>query len=79
MSYYNYHARVKKFILENKDNIKVKIVDKYNNISPCMLIYNSNKSYPIREYKWDIYINLFEKLNIDIDIKVRNENEISYK
>ena len=62
--YFNYHSKVKK-ILEQNIVIKIDILEKYNNISPCMLLYFKNHPpIPIREHKWDYYIDyLFNPIN----------------
>ena len=55
MSYYNYHARAKELIKEGH-LINAKIVDRWNNISPALVLYFDNhKPVPIREYRWDEY------------------------
>ncbi len=54
--HFNYHAKVKKIINEDKIT-KIEIVDNYHDISPAMLIYFENHPpVPIREHKWDEYI-----------------------
>lgn len=61
--YFNYHAKAKQLI---KDGflIKYEIVDKWNNISPALILYFSNhKPMPIRQYKWHEYYLLFKNEN----------------
>ena len=54
--YFNYHSKVKKIIDEDIIT-KIEILDKYHNITPCMLIYFKNHPpMPIREHMWDEYI-----------------------
>jgi len=70
MSYFNYHAKIKKLIKENQ-LFKIVLMSKYNNISPCMLlIFKSNRPMPIREYRWQEYFDFFkaEKITDKIDI-----------
>lgn len=56
--YYNYHARIKNLIKE-KHLIKVEIVDKWNAISPAMVLYFDNhKPMPVRQYRWEEYREL---------------------
>lgn len=67
--YFNYHAKIKRLINEEK-LIKVEIVEKYNNISPAMVLYfKDNPPMPIREYKWSLYFEIIRELNLNIDIK----------
>ena len=59
--YFNYHGKVKQIIEEQKV-IKIDIVDEYNGIKPCMLLhFKKHKPMPIREHKWDEYIELIFK------------------
>ena len=56
--YYNYHARIKNLIKE-KHLIKVEIVNKWNAISPAMVLYFDNhKPMPVRQYRWEEYREL---------------------
>ncbi len=55
--YFNYHSKVKQ-VIENDTITKIEIVDNHNGIKPAMLIYFKNHPpMPIREHKWDEYIN----------------------
>lgn len=55
--YFNYHSKVKKLIDED-EIIKIEILDEYHGIKPAMVIYfKNNPPMPIREHKWDEYIN----------------------
>lgn len=55
MSYYNYHAKAKNLISEGH-LVSWEIVDKWNSISPALILYfDNNKPIPIREYRWDEY------------------------
>ena len=62
--YFNYHAKVKKKIVE-VGVARFEFVEKYNNISPALLIYFKDGSMmPVREHKFLEYIALIDK-NID--------------
>lgn len=63
--YFNYHNKVKKTI-ETDQIIKIEIVDNWNGISPAMVIYFKNHNpMPIREHKWDEYIQFILDPNND--------------
>lgn len=54
--YYNYHARAKQLI-EEGHLIKTEIVDRWNDISPALVLYFDNhRPMPIREYRWGEYL-----------------------
>lgn len=58
MPYFNYHAKAKKLIAEGH-LIDYEIVDKWNKISPALVLYFDNcKPMPIREHRWDEYFIL---------------------
>ncbi|HOZ55404.1 MAG TPA: thermostable hemolysin delta-VPH [Clostridia bacterium] len=60
MSYYNYHAKIKKLI-EEKDLINWEIVENWNNIKPALVLYfKNNKPMPIREYRWPEYLEILK-------------------
>lgn len=65
MSYYNYHAKAKQLI--NSGHLtEMKIVKRWNNISPALVLYFDNhRPMPIREYRWDEYIRFREKEKYD--------------
>ena len=58
---YPYHNKIKQRI-KNKELIQYEYVDKYKDISPCLLLYFSTdpKIRPIREHLFDEYENLFK-------------------
>ena len=67
MSYFNYHAQVRKLI-KSKHLIGVTIFQKYNHISPALVLYFDNhKPMPIREYKWREYLEIINELGIKIN------------
>ena len=56
--YYNYHAKAKQLITDGH-LIQFDIVERWNNISPAMVLYFDNhKPMPIREYRWCEYMEL---------------------
>lgn len=58
MTYFNYHAKVKKLIAEGHLT-DYEIVDRWNNISPALVLYfDNNRPMPIREYMWDEYFKI---------------------
>lgn len=60
--YYNYHAKAKRLIREGHLT-GWKIVEKYNKISPALILYFDNeKPMPIREHRFDEYIDLINGL-----------------
>lgn len=54
--YYNYHARIKKLILEGR--LKgYQFLDEYNGIKPALVLYFENhRPMPVRDYMWEKYI-----------------------
>ncbi|MBO5022531.1 MAG: thermostable hemolysin delta-VPH [Clostridia bacterium] len=56
MMYYNYHAQVKKKLL-NGELIGYEFVDEYNGISPALVLYFKNsRPMPIRNHRWEEYL-----------------------
>lgn len=56
--YYNYHAKAKQLITDGHLT-HFDIVDKWNAISPALVLYFDNHNpMPIRQYRWDEYIEL---------------------
>lgn len=63
MSYFNYHARAKNLI-KNGELLYYTIVENYNNISPALVLYFKNhKPMPIREHRFDEYLELLKNEN----------------
>lgn len=61
--YFNYHAIVKKRILQG-DLVGYEFMEEYNGISPALVLYfKHSPPMPIRDYRWEEYIPLLEKLN----------------
>lgn len=62
--YFNYHAKVKRLILEGMAD-HYQFISEYNNISPCLLIYmKDGKRYPIRENRFADYYELLMQKNV---------------
>lgn len=62
MTYFNYHAKVKKLIAEGH-LIDYRVVDNWNGITPALVLYfDNNRPMPIREHRFKEY---FEILNGD--------------
>jgi len=62
MPYFNYHATAKRLIREGK-LIKYYFAERYNSISPAMvLVFDDYKHpiMPIREEKWQEYLSLLQ-------------------
>ena len=54
--YYNYHAQIKKLILEGK-LAGYQFVDEYNGIKPALvLFFDDHRPMPVRDYMWERYI-----------------------
>lgn len=60
---YPYHNKIKQRI-KNNELVKYEYVDKYKDISPCLLLYFSTdpKVRPIREHRFNEYEGLLKKL-----------------
>lgn len=61
---YPYHNKIKQRI-KNQELISYEYVDKYKNISPCLLLYfdTEPKVRPIREHRFKEYEELLENKN----------------
>ena len=59
--YFNYHAKAKRLIKEG-NLVEIKFVEKHNNICPAMVLYfKNNPPMPIREHKWQEYLDFIEE------------------
>lgn len=60
---YPYHNRIKQRI-NNNELVRYEYVDKYKNISPCLLLYfdTEPKIRPIREHRFEMYEEIFANL-----------------
>lgn len=61
---YPYHNKIKQRI-RNHELVSYEYVDKYKDISPCLLLYFSTepKVKPIREHRFEEYESIFNELN----------------
>lgn len=61
---YPYHNKIKQRI-KNKELIRYEYLDKYKNISPCLLLHfdTEPKTRPIREHRFEEYEKLFSDNN----------------
>ena len=80
MSYYNYHAKIKKLIMEGELE-GYKFVDDYHGIRPALVLYfKNNRPMPIRDYRWEEYIPLLMMQNdivFEDDNNSKNINKIN--
>jgi hypothetical protein len=62
---YPYHNRIKQRI-QNKELVSYEYIEKYKQISPCMLLHFSTEPTirPIREHRFDEYEELFSKISV---------------
>jgi hypothetical protein len=61
MAYYNYHAKAKGLIAAGH-LVRFEIVERWGNISPALVLYFDNhRPMPIREYRFDEYLQLLNK------------------
>jgi hypothetical protein len=60
---YPYHNKIKQRI-NNNELVNFEYVEKYKNISPCLLLYFSTepKIRPIREHRFKEYEKILKKL-----------------
>lgn len=72
MTYYNYHAMAKNLI-KSGNCFNATIFDNYHHIRPALVLYFFNhKPIPIRQYRWNEYLNLLK----DFEIKIYNPSNI---
>lgn len=58
MAYFNYHAKIKKLIYENR-LISYEFVDDYHGIKPALVLYfQGERPMPIRQYRWEEYVSI---------------------
>ncbi len=73
--YFNYHAKIKNKIKENKLKF-VKVVKKYNKISPAMILYFVDDTHMVvRSYRFNEYFEIFNKIgfnNIKLEVDLDN-------
>lgn len=70
MAYFNYHAKIKRLIMEGKLT-GYGFYDNYNGIEPALVLYFGDKAYPIRKYRWEEYLPFL----IEMADKIKNFQE----
>jgi hypothetical protein len=62
---YPYHNKIKQRI-KNGELIRYEYVEKYKDISPCLLLYFSTEPYikPIRKHRFEEYEKIFSQLTL---------------
>ena len=62
---YPYHNKIKQRIANN-ELIKYEYVDKYKNISPCLLLYFETEPYirPIRKHRFKEYEMILNSISV---------------
>ena len=64
MAYFNYHAKIKKLIL-NGQLTHYEIVENWNGIKPALVFYFKNhKPMPVREKRFEEYFNFLDKIKL---------------
>ena len=64
MPYFNYHAKAHNLI-KTGHLLRFEILEKWGNISPALvLFFDNNRPMPIREYKFDEYLELLQDVKI---------------
>lgn len=61
MSYYNYHAKIKQKIIAG-ELLSYYFEPNYKNIGFALVLNFAEKSYPIREYRFQEYFDIIGKL-----------------
>ena len=61
---YPYHNKIKQRI-NNKELVRYEYVEKYNGISPCLLLHfdTEPRVKPIREHRFQEYEEIFAQMN----------------
>ena len=61
---YSYHNRIKQRI-NNNELVGYEYVDKYKDISPCLLLHFDTEPNirPIREHRFEMYEEIFKNLS----------------
>lgn len=75
MSYFNYHAKIRKLIKQG-DCIGASLLYKYHNISPAMVFYfKTHSPMPVRDYRWQEYFPLIKRYKIALS----NPDDLYYE
>jgi len=63
---YPYHNKIKQRI-KNKELVRYEYLEKYKDISPCLLLYFDSEPYtrPIREHRFKEYEELLKDIKND--------------
>lgn len=63
---YPYHNKIKQRI-KNKELVRYEYLEKYKDISPCLLLYFDSEPYtrPIRAHRFKEYEELFKDIKND--------------
>ncbi|MDE7440473.1 MAG: thermostable hemolysin delta-VPH [Clostridia bacterium] len=68
MAYFNYHAKAQNQI-KGGHCVKAEVVQKYNNISPALILYfDNNMPMPIRLHRFNEYFELLKQYDIEITL-----------
>ena len=66
MAYFNYHAKAQSLIRSNHC-IKAELVQKYNDISPALILYfDNNIPMPIRQHRFNEYFELLKQYEVNV-------------
>ena len=61
MAYFNYHAKAQNLI-KTGHLVRFEFVDRWGEISPALVLYfDNNMPMPIREYRFDEYMQILSK------------------
>lgn len=64
MSYFNYHAKAQNLI-QSGHLVRFEVMQKWGIIAPVLvLFFDNNKPMPIREYRFDEYLELINSLEM---------------
>lgn len=68
MTYYPYHAVIKKMI-ENGELVNVVFVESYKNCEPAILLFFKHHApMPVRKHRFEEYKEILSKHGFDIEI-----------
>ncbi len=63
MAYFNYHAKIKRLILEGRLE-RYQFYDEYHGIRPALVLYfKDSLPMPVRKYRWEEYLPYLMMLN----------------
>lgn len=62
MTYFNYHAKIKRLICEGH-LLRYELMEEYHGIKPALvLFFDNNRPMPVREHRWAEYFSLLSRL-----------------